>query len=84
MPFVKNVHNGHHFHSPAVAVFRIYVILYRDKPYPESREYIIDVLPDLNIVPAETGQVFYYNRIDSARLCVVQQPLHFGALKGST
>ena len=38
-----NVHDGHHFHRTAVAVFRVYVVLYGDKPYPECREYIVNV-----------------------------------------
>ena len=83
MPLVKYVHDRHHFHCAAVAVFRVHVVLYGDEPNTERGEYIVNILSDLDIVPAETGKVFYDNRIDHARLGIVQQSLHFGALKGS-
>ena len=84
MPFVKHVHDGHHFHCAAVTVFRIHVILYGYKPYPERRKDIIHILPDFDVVPAETGKVFDDDGIDDARFCVVQKPLHFGALECSS
>ena len=84
MPFVKYVHDRHHFHRAAVAIFRVYVVLYGNKSDTESREYIIHILPDLDIVPAETGKVFDDDGIDDSRLGIVQQSLHFGALKGSS
>ena len=72
MPLVKDVHNGHHLHGIAVAVFRVYVVLYGDKPNTKRREHIVNVLPDFDIVPAETGKVFDDDGVDYARLCVVQ------------
>ena len=84
MPFVEHVHNGHHFHSPAIAVFRIYVILYGNKSDTECRKNIIDVLPDLDIVPAEPRKVFDDYGIDDARFCIVQQSLDFRSVERRT
>ena len=58
VPLVKDVHDRHHFHSVAVAVFRIYVILYGNKPNTERRKDIIHILSDFDVVPSESGQVF--------------------------
>ena len=79
-----NVHDGHHFHRTAVAVFRIYIILYGDKPDTECREHIVYVLSDFDIVPAKPRKIFYDDGIEDACLCVVQKPLHFRALEGRT
>ena len=79
-----NVHNGHHFHRAAVTVFRVYVVLYGDETYSEYRKDIIHVLPDFDVVPAEPRKVFDDDGIDDARFCVIQKPLHFGALEGRT
>ena len=84
MPLVKDVHDRHHFHSVAVAVFRIHVVLYGNETDAESREYIIHVLPDFDIVPAEPRKVFYDNRIDHARFCIVQQSLDFRSVERRT
>ena len=75
MPFIKNIYDRHHLHSIAVTVFCVHIVLYGDKPYPERREHIIHVLPDLDIVSAKAGKIFYDNGIDDSRFGVVQQPL---------
>ena len=54
MPFVENVHNRHHFHCSAVAVFRIDVILNSDKSYAESRKNVVDLLPNFYVISAKT------------------------------
>ena len=79
-----NVHERHHFHRTAVAVFRVYVVLYGNEPDTECREYIIDVLSDLDVIPSETGQIFDDDGIDDSRLGVIQQSLNFRTLKSST
>ena len=81
MPLVKNVHDRHHFHRAAVTVFRVYVVLYGYEPYPERRKYIINILPHLDVISAKPRKIFYDDGIYNARLCVVQQPLHFGAVE---
>lgn len=82
VPLVKHVHDRHHFHRAAVTVFRVHVVLYHYEPYPERREYIIHVLSHLDVISAKPRKIFYDDGIYNARLCVVQQPLHFGTLKG--
>ena len=59
-------------------------IAYGNKSDTECRKNIIDVLPDLDIVPAEPRKVFDDDGIDYARFGVVQQSLYFGTLKGRT
>ena len=54
MPLVKDVHDRHHFHCAAVAVFRVHVVLYGNKANTERRKYIVHILSDLDIVSAET------------------------------
>ena len=84
MPLVKHVHNGHHFHGAAVAVFRIHVVLYGNKPNTKRREHIVHILSDLDVVSAEAGKVFDNDSIYRARFGVVQKPLHFRSLESST
>ena len=71
MPLIKNVHDGHHLHGIAVAVFRIYVVLYGYESYPECGEHIVHILSDFDIVPAEPRQVFDNDSVYDARLGII-------------
>ena len=84
VPLVKDVHDRHHLHRIAVAVFRIYIVLYGNKPNTESGKHIVHILSDLDIVSTEPRKVFYDYGIDDARFCIVQQSLDFRSVERRT
>ena len=52
-----------------------------DKPAPDGREQVIGVLPELDIVSAKSGEVFYQNDVDPPGLCVFDQTLNARTFK---
>ena len=84
MPFVEHVHDGHHIHSRAAALGGVHVVCKRYKTYAVGGEDIVDILPHLNVISAETGEVFDDDGVDLALFGIVQKPFDSGAVEVGT
>ena len=71
-------------HITAIAACRrhaVVIVRNRNETHTEHREYLFDIPPCLNIVPAETGQVFYNDTVDRAFPYILQHALEVRAVK---
>ena len=81
VPLVKHIHDGHHIHAGARAIGGIYVIRKSDKSDAVSGKDIINILPHLNIISSEAGQVFHDDCIDLSVFGVLKKSLYGRAFK---
>ena len=79
MPLVKNVHDRCHVQPAVFIVGGVNVIAHGNKTDIIRREDIIGVLPDLDIVPSEPGQILYDYNVDPSVFRVLEQPLNAGS-----
>ena len=49
-----------------MAVQTVIMVVYRDKADAKERENPLDIFPRIQVLPAETGQVFDYNTVNFA------------------
>ena len=76
MPFIENIHNRHHIHACTVRVERVNVVIQCDKADIVHWKNIIDVSAYLNIIPAETAEVFHHDDVYLSCLSVTEQSLN--------
>ncbi len=73
MPLIKNIDYRHHIHSRAILISCVHIIIESDEADVVRWENIIHILPDLDIVSAETGEVFADYQIDLSVLRILQK-----------
>ena len=76
VPFVEHITDRHHIHICTVRIERINAVIQCDETDIIHRKNIVRVLTDLNVVSAETGEVFADDKVDLAVLGIVKHSLH--------